>query len=131
MFTVAAYGKAVSQSCALQTVLFLSVPGFLTTSGEESTKTNLRQAAKSGLTRQLSLSWGSFNSTTTTTTTTTNYNTNTNTNDNDANDDNHTHDDNDNDIHNHAVRPALFGRVVARSGSVRFVSASGSGRFRN
>ena len=30
-----------------------------------------------------------------------------------------------------AVRPALFGRVVARSGSVRFVSASGSGRFQN
>ena len=30
-----------------------------------------------------------------------------------------------------AVRPALFGRVVARSGSDRFVSASGSGRFRN
>ena len=30
-----------------------------------------------------------------------------------------------------AVRPAFFGRVVARSGSVRFVSASGSGRFQN
>ena len=30
-----------------------------------------------------------------------------------------------------AVRPAFFGRVVARSASVRFVSASGSGRFRN
>ena len=29
------------------------------------------------------------------------------------------------------VRPAFFGRVVARSGSVRFVSASGSGRFQN
>ena len=29
------------------------------------------------------------------------------------------------------VRPAFFGRVVARSGSVRFVSASGSGRLRN
>ena len=29
------------------------------------------------------------------------------------------------------VRTAFFGRVVARSGSVRFVSASGSGRFRN
>ena len=28
-----------------------------------------------------------------------------------------------------AVRPAFFGRVVARSGSVRFVSASNSGRF--
>ena len=27
------------------------------------------------------------------------------------------------------VRPAFFGRVVARSGSVRFVSVSGSGRF--
>ena len=30
-----------------------------------------------------------------------------------------------------AVRPAFFGRFVARSGSVRFVSTSGSGRFRN
>ena len=30
-----------------------------------------------------------------------------------------------------AVRPAFFGRVVARSGSVRFVSASGSSRFQN
>ena len=30
-----------------------------------------------------------------------------------------------------AVRPAFFGRVVARSGSVRFVSTSGSGRFQN
>ena len=29
------------------------------------------------------------------------------------------------------VRPALFGRVVARSGSVRFGSASGSGRIQN
>ena len=29
------------------------------------------------------------------------------------------------------LRPAFFGRVVARSGSVRFVSASGSGRFQN
>ena len=28
-----------------------------------------------------------------------------------------------------AVRPAFFGRVVARAGSVRFVSVSGSGRF--
>ena len=30
-----------------------------------------------------------------------------------------------------AVRPARFGHVVARSGSVRFGSASASGRFRN
>ena len=30
-----------------------------------------------------------------------------------------------------AVRPALFERVVARCGSVRFGSAFGSGRFRN
>ena len=30
-----------------------------------------------------------------------------------------------------AVRPAFFGGVVARSASVRFVSASGSGRFQN
>ena len=30
-----------------------------------------------------------------------------------------------------AVRPALFERVMVRSGSVRFVSASGSGRFQN
>ena len=30
-----------------------------------------------------------------------------------------------------SVRPALFGRVVARSGWVRFVSVSGSGRFQN
>ena len=30
-----------------------------------------------------------------------------------------------------AVQPAFFGRVVARSSPVRFVSASGSGRFRN
>ena len=30
-----------------------------------------------------------------------------------------------------AVRPAFFGRVVARSGLVRFVSASGPGRFHN
>ena len=30
-----------------------------------------------------------------------------------------------------AVRPAFFGRVVVRSGSVRFVSASGSSPFQN
>ena len=30
-----------------------------------------------------------------------------------------------------AIRPAFFGRVVARSSSVRFISASGSGRFQN
>ena len=30
-----------------------------------------------------------------------------------------------------AVRPAFFGRVVARSGLVRFGSVLGSGRFRN
>ena len=30
-----------------------------------------------------------------------------------------------------AVRPVFFGRFVARSGSVRFVSASGSDRFQN
>ena len=30
-----------------------------------------------------------------------------------------------------AVRPAFFRRVVARSGTVRFVSASGSGWFQN
>ena len=30
-----------------------------------------------------------------------------------------------------AIRPLLFGRIVARSGSVLFASASASGRFRN
>ena len=30
-----------------------------------------------------------------------------------------------------AVRPSLFGRIAAGSGSVRFVFAAGSGRFQN